>query len=111
MLEDLRPVLAHVPRDARGRVNLDRHHLADLAALNDDDDAADAPALAAPLLSPHDVLPDEGVAVGHVRPRDNVGTLDRESKKGLASDRSPKTGVYGFHIRTDAGSPTRSGGS
>lgn len=111
MLEHLRPILAHVPRDARGRVDLDRHDLADLAALDDDDDAADAAALAAPLLSPHDVLADEGVAIGHVCPRDNVGTLDRESTKRLASDRSPYTGVYGFQIRTDAASPMRSGGS
>lgn len=88
VLEDVRPVVARVPGDARGRVDLDGHDLGDFAALDEDDRAADAAALPAAVLAPADVLADERVVVGHVRPRDDVRGLDRESvMRRRATDR------------------------
>ena len=88
VVEDVGPVVARVPRDARGRVDLDGHDLADVAALDEHDRAADAARLAAAVLAAEDVLADERVVVGHVRAGHDVCRLDGESARARdVSDR------------------------
>jgi len=77
--EDVRPVVPLVPRDLRGRIDLDWHHLADRAALNEYDRGADAACTSAALLATLDVCRDEWVARGDVCTGDDVCTLDDES--------------------------------
>jgi hypothetical protein len=60
--EDLCPVCAGVPGDLAGGVYFDGHDLADCAALNDDDDSADTPALPTAVLAALYICDDEGVA-------------------------------------------------
>lgn len=78
MVQHAGPVVAHVPGDLGRRVDLDGHDLADAAALDDDDDRADAAALATPLLAALDVGDDERVA--DVRPGHDVRRGNGESK-------------------------------
>ena len=55
MLEDLRPVFPWVPADFAGGVDFDRHNLADSAALDENNRAANAAIAAASLFSTFDV--------------------------------------------------------
>ena len=62
MCEDFRPIVPLVPGDLRGRIDFDWHHLADRAALDQDDGGADAACASAALLATLDVCRDEWVA-------------------------------------------------
>jgi len=77
--EDVRPVVPLVPRDLRGRIDFDWHHLADRAALDEHDGGADAACASAALLATLDVCRDEWVARGDVCTGDDVCALDDES--------------------------------
>lgn len=70
MREDTGPILSCIPSDLRRRVNLDGHDLGDTAALDDDDESTDAPAMSASLLASLNVGNDEWVT--DVRPRYDV---------------------------------------
>ena len=100
MVEHGCPVVARIPGDLCRRVDLDGHHLRDAAALEDDDEGADAAALPAALFAALDVGDDEGVA--DVCPGDDVGGGDRES--GAPSQRcftAPYTVDYSPTMRLD----------
>jgi hypothetical protein len=71
-MEDIFPVLARIPCDFAGGIDLDRHNLADLTALDDDDCCANATALAATVFASSDIFTHEGVAIGHICSRNNV---------------------------------------
>ena len=83
MAEDGGPVVAGVPGDLGGGVDLDGHDLADAGALDDDDERADAAVLAAPLLAALDVADDERVA--DVRARDDVRRADGEAGERVSA--------------------------
>jgi len=80
--EDFRPIVPLVPGDLRGRIDFDWHHLADRAALDQDDGGADAACASAALLATLDVCRDEWVARSDVCTVDDVSTLDDESAGG-----------------------------
>jgi len=77
--EHVRPVIPLVPRDLRGRVDLDWHHLANGAALDQHDRRADPACAPAALLAPLDVCRDERVARRDVCAGDDMRALDGES--------------------------------
>jgi hypothetical protein len=60
--EHVRPIIPLVPRDLRGRIDLDRHHLAHGAALDQHDRGADPACASAALLAALDISRDERVA-------------------------------------------------
>lgn len=80
MVKHVRPILSGIPRDFAGRVDFDWHHLADFAALDDDDCRADAAALAAAILAASDVLANERIVVGDICSRDDVCRFYGESE-------------------------------
>jgi len=81
--EDFRPVVPLVPGDLRGWIYFDWHHLADRAALDQDDGGADAACASAALLATLDVCGDEWVARSDVCTVDDVCTLDDELSVGV----------------------------
>ena len=78
MPEHVRPVVPLVPRDLRGGVDLNRHHLAHGAALDQHDCGADSACASAALLAPLDVCRNERVARCDVCAGDDVCALDGE---------------------------------
>lgn len=83
VLENLGPVIALVPRDLGGWVDLDGHDLADAAALDEDDEGADAAGATAAFFASLDVGANKWVVVRHVRSRDNVCPRDGEAEERL----------------------------
>jgi len=79
--KDTGPILSCIPSDLRRWINLDGHDLGDAAALDDDDEGTDAPAMSASFLASLDVGSDEWVT--DIRPRYNVGRDYREATMGL----------------------------
>lgn len=79
MRKDTGPILPCVPSDLRRWVNLNGHDLGDTAALDDDDESTDAPAMSASFLASLDVGNDEWVT--DVRPRYDVGRGYREANR------------------------------
>jgi hypothetical protein len=79
VLENGGPVFPGVPGDFAGRVNLDRHHLADASTLDDDDQRADPAVLTTPLLASLDISNDERVA--DVSARNDMSSRDGETSE------------------------------
>jgi hypothetical protein len=77
--KDTGPILSCIPSDLRRWINLDGHDLGDAAALDDDDEGTDAPAMSASFLASLDVGSDEWVT--DIRPRYNVGRDYREANQ------------------------------
>lgn len=75
------PVVVRIPCYSRGRVHLNRHHLADGAALNYDDERANTTSVSAALFSPLDISDDDRVV--DICPRNDVGGSDVESEEVL----------------------------
>lgn len=110
--EDLGPVVPLVPRDFRGRIDLDRHHLAHRAALDQHDGGADAACASAAFLAALDVCRHEWVSRGDVCAWYDVCALDNESaRRGwgrmsegpLGKERREKGRTAGWGHLMDAG--------
>ena len=78
VLKHFLPVLSDIPRDFVWCVNFDGHYLANLSALDEDDDAAYPTRSATPIISSLNVFPNKGII--DIRARDNMGIFYRESK-------------------------------
>jgi len=81
MGKDVCPVVPLVPGDPRGGVDLDGHHLAHGAALDEHDGRADPAGASAAFFATLDVGCHQGVAGSDVRAWDDVCALDCESVK------------------------------
>jgi len=83
--EGVRPVVSRIPRDSRWRVDFDRHDLRDLAALDEDDDASCAAALAASIFPTEDVVAHKGVVIGDVGARNKMRRFYGESTSSVGA--------------------------
>lgn len=82
MPENIRPVAPRIPCDAIRGIDLDGHHLAYIAALDENDCCPESSRPTTPLLSPLNISSNKRIVIGDVGARNNVSSLYRESMKG-----------------------------
>ena len=66
VLENIRPVVAHVPSNFARRVYFYGHDLTDLATLDDDYGCANTTTPAAAILAASDIFTNEGITISHI---------------------------------------------